>query len=86
MKMKEKLPKDFNFETFSQQAIERLKQGEELTGKEGILTPLDMLITSKKSSSNQWIILIFIRFTFFSSSSYMILPSQIIIGLFSSPI
>jgi transposase-like protein len=40
MKKKEKLPEDFNFEAFSQQAIERLKQGEELTGKEGILTPL----------------------------------------------
>jgi len=40
MKKKNKLPEDFNFEAFSQQAIERLKQGEELTGKEGILTPL----------------------------------------------
>lgn len=40
MKKKGKLPEDFDFETFSQQAIERLKQGEELTGKEGILTPL----------------------------------------------
>ena len=40
MKKKNKLPEDFDFETFSQEAIERLKQGEELTGKEGILTPL----------------------------------------------
>lgn len=40
MKKKEKLPKDFDFDSFSQEAIQRLKQGEELTGKEGILTPL----------------------------------------------
>lgn len=40
MKKKDKLPEDFDFEAFSQRAIERLKQGEELTGKEGILTPL----------------------------------------------
>lgn len=40
MKKKKELPEDFNFEAFSQEAIERLKQGEELTGKEGILTPL----------------------------------------------
>ena len=40
MKKKEKLPEDFDFDSFSQEAIQRLKQGEELTGKEGILTPL----------------------------------------------
>ena len=31
---------DFNFEAFQAEAISRLKSGEKLTGKEGILTPL----------------------------------------------
>lgn len=40
MEKKKGIPEDFNFEEFSKEAIARLKQGEELTGKEGILTPL----------------------------------------------
>lgn len=31
---------DFNFEDFEKEAIKRLKNGEELTGKDGVLTPL----------------------------------------------
>jgi len=37
---KKKTLKDFNFEEFEKEAIERLKSGEELTGKDGIVTPL----------------------------------------------
>jgi len=40
METKKGIPEDFNFEEFSKEAVTRLKQGEELTGKEGILTPL----------------------------------------------
>lgn len=40
METKKGIPEDFNFEEFSREAVTRLKQGEELTGKGGILTPL----------------------------------------------
>jgi transposase-like protein len=40
--MKKKKPslENFNFEDFEQEAVKRLLDGEELTGKEGVLTPL----------------------------------------------
>jgi transposase-like protein len=67
MEKKKGIPEDFNFEEFSKEAIARLKQGEELTGKEGILTPLikqilesaldaelsQHLVDAKKSASNR---------------------------------
>jgi hypothetical protein len=37
--------KEFNFKEFQEEAISRLKSGESLTGKEGILTPLIKQIT-----------------------------------------
>lgn len=40
MKKKNKPLENFNFEDFEKEAVERLLSGEELTGKEGILTPL----------------------------------------------
>jgi transposase-like protein len=40
METKKGIPEDFNFEDFSREAVTRLKKGEELTGKGGILTPL----------------------------------------------
>jgi putative transposase len=39
MKKKNDL-ENFNFEEFEKEAVERLKQGEDLTGKDGIMTPL----------------------------------------------
>jgi transposase-like protein len=40
MKKQQGIPKDFDFESFSKEAVDRLRQGEELNGKDGILTPL----------------------------------------------
>jgi transposase-like protein len=40
MEKKKGIPENFDFEEFSKEAVARLKQGEELTGKGGILTPL----------------------------------------------
>ena len=67
METKKGIPEDFDFEEFSKEAINRLKQGEELTGKGGILTPLikqilesaldaelsQHLVDAKKSASNR---------------------------------
>src|SRR4030042_4705721 len=67
METKKGIPEDFDFEEFSKEAVNRLKQGEELTGKGGILTPLikqilesaldaelsQHLVDAKKSSSNR---------------------------------
>ena len=39
-KKKGKLPENFNFEDFEKETIERLLSGDELTGKDGIITPL----------------------------------------------
>lgn len=36
--------KNFDFESFSRQAIEKLKQGKPLTGSEGVFTPLLKMI------------------------------------------
>ena len=40
MKKQQGIPKDFDFESFSKEAVDRLRQGEELNAKDGILTPL----------------------------------------------
>jgi len=67
METKKGIPEDFDFEEFSKAAVTRLKQGEELTGKGGILTPLikqilesaldaelsQHLVDAKKSASNR---------------------------------
>ena len=67
MEKKKGIPEDFNFEEFSKEAISKLKAGQELNGKEGILTPLikqilesaldaelsKHLYDAKKSASNR---------------------------------
>ena len=40
MKKQKGIPKDFDFESFRKDAVDRLRHGEDLNGKEGILTPL----------------------------------------------
>jgi len=40
MKKQQGIPKDFDFASFSKEAVDRLRQGEDLNGKDGILTPL----------------------------------------------
>jgi len=40
METKRGIPEDFNFDEFSKEAIARLREGQELTGRDGVLTPL----------------------------------------------
>ena len=40
MKKQYGIPKDFDFESFRKEAVDRLRRGEDINGKEGILTPL----------------------------------------------